>query len=70
MVVRAGLALTAALAVMACGCGNPGEGTVTVDRKAAARLGKYRGVPPAAYGKAKAEAIGVNPRLRKDHSPK
>jgi hypothetical protein len=70
VVVCAGLALIAALAVMARGCGKPGEGTVRVDPKAAARLGKYRGVPPAAYGKAKAEAIGINPRLRKDHSRK
>ena len=66
----AGLALIAALAVMAGGCGNLGEGTVQVDPKAAARLGKYRGVPPAAYGKAKAEAIGIKLRMRKDHSPK
>jgi hypothetical protein len=70
VVVCAGLALIAALAVMARGCGHPGEGTVQVDPKAAARLGKYLGVSPAAYGKAKAEAIGIKPRLRKDPAPK
>ena len=70
MVVCAGLALIAALAVMARGCGNPGEGTVQVDPKVAARLGKYRGVPPAAYGKTKVESIGTKSRLRNDRSPK
>ena len=69
MVVCAGLALTAALAVMAVGCGNPGEGTVQVDPKVAARLGKFRGVPPAAYGKKMVEPIGTKSRLRKDPSP-
>jgi hypothetical protein len=70
MVVCAGLALTAALTVMTRGCGNPGEGTVQVDPKVAARLGKYRGVPPAAYGKKTVELIGTKSRLRKDPSPK
>ena len=70
MVVCAGLALIAALAVMARGCGHPGEGTVQVDPKAAARLGKYLGVPPAAYGKTKVEPIGIKSRLRKDAAPK
>jgi hypothetical protein len=65
MVVCAGLAFTAALAFMARSCGNPGEGTVQVDPKVAARLGKFRGVPSAAYGKAKAETIGIKSRQRK-----
>jgi hypothetical protein len=64
MVACAGVAIIAAIAVMARGCGNPGEGTVHVDPKVAARLGKFRGVPPAAYGKAKAETIGIKSRLR------
>ena len=70
MVVRAGLALTAALAVMARGCGNPGAGTVRVDPKVAAKLGKFRGVPPAAYGKSKVEPVGIKSRLRKNVAPK
>jgi hypothetical protein len=70
MVVCAGLALIAALVVMARGCGNPGEGTVHVDPKTATRLGKYRGVPPADYGKKMAELIGTKSRLRKGPSPK
>jgi hypothetical protein len=69
MVVCAGLALTAAFAVMAVGCGNPGEGTVHVDPRVAARLGKHLGVPPAAYGK-KVEPIGTKSRLRKEPAPK
>ncbi len=59
MVAFAILALVAAFAVMTRGCGNPGEGTVHVDPKVAARLGKYRGVPPAAYGENKVEPIGA-----------
>jgi hypothetical protein len=70
MVVCAGLVLIAALVVMARGCGNPGEGTVRVDPKVAARLGKYRGVPPADYGKHKVEPIGTKARLRKNAAPK
>jgi hypothetical protein len=70
MVVCAGLALTAAFAVLAVGCGNPGEGTVHVDPRVAARLGKHLGVPPAAYGKTKVEPIGIKSRLRTDAAPK
>ena len=66
----AGLALTATLAVLAVGCGNPGEGTVRVDPKVAAGLGKQRGVPPAAYGKKTVEPIGTRSRLRKDSASK
>lgn len=70
MVAFAGLALIAAFAIMARGCGNPGEGTVHVDPRVAAKLGKYRGVPPAAYGKKTAELIETRSRLRKDRSSK
>ena len=70
MVVCASLALIAALAVMARGCGNPGQGTVQVDPKVAARLGKFRGVAPADYGKKTVELIGTKTRPRKDRSPK
>ena len=70
MVVCAALALIAALVVMARGCGNPGEGTVQVDSKVAERLGKFRGIPPAAYGKKTVELIGTKSRLRKDPAPK
>jgi hypothetical protein len=70
MVAFAALALAAAFAVIFRGCGNPGEGTVKVNPKVAARLGKHLGVPPAAYGKTKVEPIGTKSRLRKDPSPK
>jgi hypothetical protein len=70
MVMSAGLALIAALAVLASGCGNPGEGTVHVDPKAAARLGKPRGLPPAAYARNKVAPIGTKSRPRKDPAPK
>jgi hypothetical protein len=70
MVVCAVLALIAAFSVMACGCGNPGEGTVHVDPRVAAKLGKYRGVPPASYGKTKVESIGTKSRRRNDPAPK
>jgi hypothetical protein len=70
MAVCAGLALIAALAVMACGCGNPGEGTVQVDPKVAAKLGKFRGIRPADYGKSKVGPIGTKSRPRKDPAPK
>jgi hypothetical protein len=65
VVLCAGLALTAALAVMTGGCGNPGEGTVHVGPKAAAKLGKHPGVPFADYAKNKVEPVGAKPRLRK-----
>jgi len=70
MVMSAGLALIAALAVLASGCGNPGEGTVRVDPKVAAKLGKNRGVPPAAWGKNTVEPPGTKARLRKNAAPK
>ena len=70
LVVCASLVLTAALAVLPGGCGNPGEGTVQVDPKVAARLGKFRGVASADYGKKRAELIRTKSRLRKDPSPK
>jgi hypothetical protein len=65
MVVCACLALTVALALRGIGCGNPGEGTVQVDPKVAARLGKKLGVPPADYGKTKVDDIGTKSRPRK-----
>jgi hypothetical protein len=69
-VIGAGLALIAALAVVGRGCGNLGEGTVHVDPQVAARLGKYRGVPPAAYPKNKVEPAGTKPRPRRSPSPR
>jgi hypothetical protein len=58
------------LAVLAIGCGNPGEGTVRVDPQVAARLGKHLGVPPAVYGNSKAEPVATESRLRKNAAPK
>jgi hypothetical protein len=70
MVAFAALALAAAFAVMTRGCGNPGEGTVHVDPRVAAKLGKYRGVPPSAYGKTKVDSIRTKSRMRNNRSPK
>jgi hypothetical protein len=70
MVVCAGLALAAALAFMAGGCGKPGEGTVHVDSKVAAKLGKPRGLAPRDYGKSKVAPIGNKSRPRNDAAPK
>jgi hypothetical protein len=70
MVACAGVVLAAALAVIARGCGNLGEGTVQVDPRVAARLGKRLGLPPAAYGKNSVEPIGIKGRLRKDAAVK
>jgi hypothetical protein len=70
MAVCACLSLTAALTVLVSGCGNPGEGTVHVDPKAAARLGKKLGVPPADYGKSNVNSIGTKLRPRKGAATK
>jgi hypothetical protein len=63
-------ALAAALAFSARGCAKPGEGTVHVDPKVAAKLGKHPGVPFADYAKNKVEPIGAKSRPRKAPAPK
>jgi hypothetical protein len=70
MVVGAALALIAGLAVMARGCGNPGAGTVHLDPKVRAKLGRFQGLRPADYGKKKVEPIGIKSRPRKAPAPK
>ena len=67
-VIGAGLVLTATFAIMARGCGHLGEGSVRVDPKVAARLGKFRGLPPAAYPKNKLEPAEIESRPRKNRS--
>jgi hypothetical protein len=64
------LALTVVLTVLAAGCGNPGRGTVQVDPKVRARLGKKLGVPPADYAEAKVIDIGTKSRPRKGAATK
>jgi hypothetical protein len=46
------------------GCGNPGEGTVTVDPKVRARLGKGPDSPAAAARKSMVQSPGIKPRPR------
>jgi hypothetical protein len=70
MVVCACLALTVALAVLAVGCGNPGEGTVQVDPKVRAKMGKKAGVPPADYGKTKVNSLRIKSRPRQGAATK
>lgn len=65
MVACSGPALIAALAVMAGGCGNPGEGTVHVDPEVRAKYGKHPGMAPADYAKNKIEPIGAKSPSRK-----
>jgi hypothetical protein len=70
MVVCACLVVIAAVAVVARGCGNPGEGTVTVDRKLGTKYGKHLRVSPFADGKKTPEPNGIKSRPRTDAAKK
>jgi hypothetical protein len=70
VVPSVGFALAVGLAITVAGCGNSGEGTVKVDPKVAARLGKRLGVPPAAYGKNMLVPVGIKGRQRKNATAK
>lgn len=64
IVICAGLALYAALAVLALGCGKPGEGTVQVDPEVRAKYGKRSGMAPADHAKNKIEPTGAGSQAR------
>ena len=68
--VGVGCAVVLSLAMTASGCGNPGEGTVKVDPRVNARLGKPRGIPPAAYKENSVEPIGSKSWSRKNAAAK
>jgi hypothetical protein len=70
MLLCAALGIALVFAVRAGGCGNPGEDTVKVDPKVAARLGKHLGIPPAAYGRTLVEPPGIKGRARKNAAVK
>lgn len=48
------------------GCGNPGEGSVQIDPRVRARIGKGPDVPPAAGTKTRPEPPGIKSRLRRE----